>query len=93
MLTIRLMLRFKYCFPSRRNPFFLLNQRKRKGRAEAAFLQSISKAYTIETLALRLRSPTKPRKAKPRPNIAQVDGSGTPVMSIVSFAAPTKPFD
>jgi hypothetical protein len=31
-------------------------RRKRKGRPKAAFLQSISKAYTIETLALRLRS-------------------------------------
>ena len=42
-----------------------------------AFLQSISKAYTIERLALRLRSPAQPSPAKPRANIAQVDGSGT----------------
>ena len=30
----------------------------------------------------------KPIAAKPMPNIAHVDGSGTPEMSIVSFAAP-----
>ena len=45
-------------------------------------------AIEIVERARALRSPTKPIAAKPMRNIAHVDGSGTPEMSIVSFAAP-----
>src|ERR1700722_17087830 len=56
---------------------FLLNAAQKKRPPEGGLLQSISKAYTNETLVLRLRSPTKPRPAKPSAIITQVEGSGT----------------
>jgi len=65
--------------PSRRKDLALVRRYRKQERPPGGGLPKPGKGtYAIDTLSLRpRRNPTKPRPAKPRPIIAQVDGSGT----------------